>query len=140
MTWEPSCQDIAEQLAQSPRYQSQVLIFRKFGNDVYFKANAAICEKLHRLDSLQVVSLAALLKLDYQTGNREAASFNGHRVLQTKGVGLNKLVVQLMNPTAQDVQFKVRVLELATTLRAILQADVGGDALIVDLPPQPQGG
>jgi hypothetical protein len=131
---QPSCRDIADQLAQSPRYQSQVLIFRKFGRDIYFKANAAICEKLHRLDSMQVGSLALLLRLDFETGKREIAAFNGHRVLQTKGVGQDKLVVQLMNPTANDVEFKVRVLELATTLKAILQADPAGDALIVDLP------
>ncbi len=133
---EASCQEIAEQIAHSPRYAGQVLIFRKFGQDVYFSANAMTCEKLHRLDSTQVAALAALLQLDYEKGNQQSSVFNGHRVLQVKDVGINKLVVDLANPTNDDVEFKLRVLELATLLKAVLQSDPAGDALIVDLPPQ----
>lgn len=132
-----SCREIQRQLDKSPRYQSQVLIFRKHGRDVYFKANPMTCEKLHRLTPLQMGSLSDLMQADYKAGNQASAAFNGHRVLQVKDIGLNKLVVKLSNPTAKDMGFKVRVLELATTLRAILQPDPDGlnpDLLIVDLP------
>jgi hypothetical protein len=131
-----SCKEIYNQIQKSPRYASQVLIFRKFGNDVYFRANPATCEKLHRLDSLQMNSLTDLMKADYDAGNQGAASFHGNRVLQVKDVGINKLVVKLSNHTELDMRFKLKVLELATTLRAILQPDKAGaaeDLLIVDL-------
>ncbi len=132
-----SCREIQRQLDKSPRYQSQVLIFRKFGHDVYFKANPMTCEKLHRLAPGQMASLAELLKVDYSAGNQAAASFNGNRVLQVKDIGVNKLVLKLSNRTSADVNYKVRVLELATTLKAILQSDPDGvnpDLVIVDLP------
>lgn len=132
-----SCREIQSQLDKSPRYQSQVLIFRKFGHDVYFRANPLTCEKLHRLNPPQMASLAGLMKLDFETGNQASASFHGNRVLQVKDVGINKLVIKLSNPTYNNMPFKVRVLELATTLKAILQPDPDGlvpDLVIVDLP------
>jgi hypothetical protein len=132
-----ACRDIQAQLEKSPRYQSQVLIFRKFGHDVYFKANPITCEKLHRLTPPQMASLAELMKVDYAAGNQAAATFNGNRVLQVKDIGVNTMVVKLANRTASDLPYKVRVLELATTLKAILQPDPDGinpDLLIVDLP------
>jgi hypothetical protein len=131
-----SCKEIYNQIEKSPRYQSQVLIFRKFGNDVYFRANPSTCEKLHRLDSLQMQSLAQLMKIDYDAGNQAAASFHGNRVLQVKDVGINKLVVRLANRTEADMRYKLKVLEVATTLKAVLQPDKDGlneDLLIVDL-------
>jgi hypothetical protein len=131
-----SCKEIDNQIKKSPRYSSQVLIFRKFGNDVYFRASPMTCEKLHRLDSLQMTSLSRLMQADFEAGNQAAASFHGNRVLQVKDVGINKLVVKLANHTDLDVRFKLKVLELATTLRAVLQPDKAGDAedlLIVDL-------
>ncbi len=132
-----SCQDIDKQIAKSPRYASQILIFRKFGSDIYFRANAMTCEKLHRLDSVQVSSLGELLKADFEAGHQDAASFNAHRVLQVKDVGVTKLVVRLMNKTSMDLSFKVRVLEVATMLRGVLQAAKDGieeDVLLIDLP------
>lgn len=132
-----SCQDIDKQIAKSPRYASQILIFRKYGSDIYFRANAMTCEKLHRLDSVQVSSLGELLKADYEAGHQDAASFNAHRVLQVKDVGVTKLVVRLMNKTSVDLTFKVRVLEMATLLRGVLQAAKEGmedDVLLIDLP------
>ena len=131
-----ACRDIETQLRKSPRYKSQVLIFRKFGSDVYFKANALTCEKLHRLDSAQLVSLADLMRIDYRAGNQGAGSFYGNRVLQVKDVGINKLVVKLSNRTERNLNYKLQVLEHATTLRAVLQPDRDGfseDLLIVDL-------
>lgn len=131
-----SCKEIYNQIEKSPRYASQVLIFRKFGNDVYFRASPMTCEKLHRLDSLQMSSLAQLLKFDFEAGNQAAASFHGNRVLQVKDVGINKLVVKLSNHTEADLNYKIKVLELATTLRGVLQPDKTGvneDLLIVDL-------
>jgi hypothetical protein len=132
-----SCQDIAKQIEKSPRYGSQVLIFRKFAHDVYFRANAMTCEKLHRLDSTQVISLTQMLQADYDAGHQDAASFNGHRVLQVKDVGVHKLVIRLMNRTAMNVGFKLNILELATILKGVLQVDKDGlddDFLLVDLP------
>jgi hypothetical protein len=82
-------------------------------------------------------SLSELMKVDYAAGNQGSGSFQGHRVLQVKDVGLNRLVVKLANRTAADVNFKLRVLELATTLRALLEPDPTGkgeDLVIVDLP------
>lgn len=131
-----SCREIAKQLEKSPRYQSQVLIFRKFGQDIYFRANPMTCEKLHRLDSLQISSLGELLKVDYAAGNQAEASYNGNRVLQVKDVGINKLVMKLSNRTESNLDYKVKVLERANALRAVLQADKLGtseDLLIVDL-------
>lgn|GEM_PF-1946651 len=131
-----SCQDIARQIEKSPRYASQVLIFRKYDSDIYFKANAMTCEKLHRLDSTQVGALSQVMIADYLAGHQDEAGFNGHRVLQVKDVGLNTLVVKLMNKTAQDLSFKVRILELATQLKGLLQSDngeEGGDLLLIDL-------
>ncbi len=131
-----SCREIAKQLDKSPRYQSQVLIFRKFGQDIYFHANAMTCEKLHRLDSTQLGSLGDLLKMDYAAGNQQEGSYNGNRVLQVKDVGINKLVMKLTNHTAQNLNFKVKVLEKANALRAILEADkqaLKEDVLILDL-------
>jgi hypothetical protein len=131
-----ACREIHNQLEKSPRYKSQVLIFRKFGRDVYFKANAMTCEKLHRLDSTQLISLSELLKADFEAGNQSTASFGINRVLQVKDIGINKLVVKLSNRTEQDLHYKLKVLERATTLRAILQPDLDGmtdDLLIVDL-------
>jgi hypothetical protein len=131
-----ACREIERQLQHSPRYKSQVLIFRKFGRDVYFRANAMTCEKLHRLDSLQIGSLSGLLMADYEAGNRAEASYSGHRVLQVKDVGINKLVVKLSNRTSDNVQYKLKVLELATMMRAILEPGKDGleeDLLIVDL-------
>ncbi len=131
-----SCREIAKQLEKSPRYQSQVLIFRKFGEDIYFRANAMTCEKLHRLDSLQLRSLGGLLKVDYAAGNQGQGAYNGNRVLQVKDVGINKLVVKLSNATENDSDYKLKVLEKANTLRAMLEQGPGGsgeDILIVDL-------
>jgi hypothetical protein len=131
-----SCREIAKQLEKSPRYQSQVLIFRKFGQDIYFRANPLTCEKLHRLDSTQIGSLGDLLKVDYAAGNQAEASYNGNRVLQVKDVGINKLVMKLSNRTETNMDYKMKVLERANTLRAVLQADKLGtteDVLIVDL-------
>ena len=131
-----SCREIAKQLDKSPRYQSQVLIFRKFGQDIYFHANAMTCEKLHRLDSTQLGSLGDLLKMDYAAGKQQEGSYNGNRVLQVKDVGINKLVMKLTNHTAQNLNFKVKVLEKANALRAILEADkqaLKEDVLILDL-------
>ncbi len=131
-----SCRDIDAQLQKSPRYKGQVLIFRKFGNDIYFRANAMTCEKLHRLDSMQLASLAGILKIDYDAGNQAVASYNGNRVLQVQDLGINKLMVKLENRTDKDMNFKLKVLEKATTLRAVLQPDKDGvaeDLLMVDL-------
>jgi len=131
-----SCREIDRQLQQSPRYKSQVLIFRKFARDIYFRANAMTCEKLHRLDSVQIASLAGLLAADYEAGNQAVASYGGNRVLQVKDVGINKLVVKLSNRTSEDLQYKVKVLEIATLMRAILDPGKSGleeDLLIVDL-------
>jgi hypothetical protein len=133
---QPSCREIADQLRETPHYQNQVLIFRKFAQDIYFQANSETCEKLHRLDSSQITSLAELLRLDYATGNQAVTSYNGNRVLQVKDVGINKLVVRLSNQTAMNLNYKVRVLELANVLRGLLQTDKEGltdDVLIVDL-------
>jgi hypothetical protein len=138
-----SCQDIDRQIAKSARYATQVLIFRKFSSDLYFRANAMTCEKLHRLDSVQVGSLAELMKADFNAGHQEAGSFNGHRVLQVKDIGQDKLVVKLANRTSSDISFKVRVLELALLMHGILQTDKNGledDHMVIDLPvrqPQP---
>lgn len=132
-----SCQDIEKQISKSARYSSQVLIFRKFGSDIYFRANPMTCEKLHRLDSVQVGMLAQLLQADFEAGRQESGSFNGRRVLQVKDVGVNKLVVKLTNRTQNDLAFKVRVLELATQMKGVLQADKEGfedDVLLIDLP------
>lgn len=132
-----SCQDIEKQIEKSSRYSSQVLIFRKYASDIYFRANPMTCEKLHRLDSVQVGMLAQLLQADFEAGKQESGSFNGRRVLQVKDVGVNKLVVKLANRTQSDLTFKVRVLELATQMKAILQADKEGladDVLVIDLP------
>jgi hypothetical protein len=131
-----SCREIERQLEKSPRYKSQVLIFRKFGREIYFRANAQTCEKLYRLDSLQIGPLSDVLKADYAAGAQAEASYNGNRVLQVKDVGLNKLVVKLQNRTAASVPFKLQVLEKATLMRAVLQPDPDGrseDLLIVDL-------
>lgn len=135
-----SCREIERQLEKSPRYKSQVLIFRKFGQEIFFRANATTCEKLYRLDSLQIGSLGAVLKADYEAGNQAEASYNGNRVLQVKDVGINKLVIKLSNRTASNVDYKVKVLERATKLRAILEPDKDGkseDLLIVDLTVKP---
>ncbi len=131
-----SCREIERQLERSPRYKSQVLIFRKFGREIFFRANAPTCEKLYRLDSLQIGSLAEVLKADYAAGARAEASYNGNRVLQVKDVGRDKLVVKLQNRTAASMPFKLQVLEKAAMLRAVLQPDPDGrteDLLIVDL-------
>jgi hypothetical protein len=131
-----SCQEIERQLEKSPRYKSQVLIFRKFGREIFFRANAPTCEKLYRLDSLQIRSLSDVLQADYAAGSQGEASYNGRRVLQVKDVGQNKLVVKLQNRTAASVPFKLQVLEKATLMRAVLQPDPDGraeDLLIVDL-------
>ena len=131
-----ACMEIARQLDKSPRYQSQVLIFRKYAQDIYFRANSQTCEKLHRLDSLQLSSLGELLKADYAAGNQAVASYNGNRVLQVKGVGQNKLVVKLLNKTSGNLTYKMKVLEEANSLHATLEADKQGladDLLIVDL-------
>ena len=131
-----SCREIDRQLEKSPRYKSQVLIFRKFGGEIYFRANAMACEKLYRLDSLQIGALGEILKADYAAGAQAEGAYNGHRVLQVKDVGINKLVLKLQNRTAANVQYKVKVLEHATRLRAVLQPDPDGraeDLLIVDL-------
>lgn len=136
-----SCRDIERQLERSPRYKSQVLIFRKFASEIFFRANPMTCEKLYRLDSLQIGSLGEVLKADYEAGNRAEASYNGHRVLQVKDVGINKLVVKLMNRTADNMPFKVKVLELATRMRALLESDQTTqteDLLIVDLSVKTQ--
>ncbi len=135
-----SCRDIARQLDRSPRYKSQVLIFRKFGREIFFRANALTCEKLYRLDSLQTRSLGDVLQADYDAGNQGEASYNGHRVLQVKDVGINKLVIKLSNHTAGNIPYKVKVLERATQMRAILEPDKTGqseDLLIVDLSMKP---
>jgi hypothetical protein len=131
-----SCRDIARQLDRSPRYKAQVLIFRKFGREIFFRANPMTCEKLYRLDSLQTRSLADVLQADYEAGNQAEASYNGHRVLQVKDVGINKLVVKLSNRTEADMPYKVKVLEHAIQMRALLEPGkdaLGGDLLIVDL-------
>ena len=131
-----SKQEIERQLEKSPRYKSQVLIFRKFGREIFFRANAPTCEKLYRLDSLQIRSLSDVLQADYAAGSQSEASYNGRRVLQVKDVGQNKLVVKLQNHTAASVPFKLQVLEKATLMRAVLQPDPDGraeDLLIVDL-------
>ncbi len=131
-----SCREIEGQLQKSPRYKSQVLIFRKFGQQIFFRANSLTCEKLYRLDSLQIGSLGEVLKADYEAGNQAEASYNGNRVLQVKDVGINKLVVKLSNHTADNLNYKVKVLERAARLRAILEPDKNGsaqDLLIVDL-------
>lgn len=131
-----SCREIERQLEKSPRYQSQVLIFRKFGREIFFRANALTCEKLYRLDSLQIGSLSDVLQADYAAGAQGEASYNGRRVLQVKDVGQNKLVIKLQNRTAASVPFKLQVLEKANLLRAVLQPDPDGraqDLLIVDL-------
>ncbi len=131
-----ACKDIALQLQKSPRYQSQVLIFRKYNQDVYFKASAETCEKMYRLDSLQITSLAHVLQDDYTQGHQDFATFRGNRVLQVKEIGLNKLVVKLANHTEEDIHYKLKILEHATLLRAVLQADKENnteDLLIVDL-------
>lgn len=135
-----SCQEIERQLEKSPRYKSQVLIFRKFGREIFFRANASTCEKLYRLDSLQIGSLSEVLQADYEAGSQGEASYNGRRVLQVKDVGQNKLVVKLQNRTAASVPFKLQVLEKATLMRAVLQPDRDGrseDLLIVDLGRSP---
>ena len=131
-----SCREIERQLEKSPRYKSQVLIFRKFGREIFFRANAQTCEKLYRLDSLQIGSLGDILKADFTAGAQAEASYNGNRVLQAKDVGINKLVLKLQNRTAANMPFKVQVLEKAMALRAVLQPDPDGraeDLLIVDL-------
>jgi hypothetical protein len=131
-----SCRDIERQLERSPRYKSQVLIFRKFGREIFFRANPMSCEKLYRLDSLQIGSLGDVLQADYEAGKQAEASYNGHRVLQVKDVGINKLVVKLSNRTADNMAYKVMVLERATRMRALLEPDKNGlaeDLLIVDL-------
>ncbi|MDB5105457.1 MAG: hypothetical protein JWP91_3146 [Fibrobacteres bacterium] len=131
-----SCREIERQLERSPRYKTQVLIFRKFGREVFFRANSMTCEKLYRLDSLQIQSLGDVLKADYEAGNQAEASYNGNRVLQVKDVGINKLVIKLSNRTSDNMPYKVKVLERATQMRAILEPDKNGleeDLLIVDL-------
>jgi hypothetical protein len=135
-----SCREIERQLDKSPRYKSQVLIFRKFAREIFFRANPLTCEKLYRLDSLQIGSLGEVLKADYEAGKQAEASYNGNRVLQVKDVGINRLVVKLVNRTADNLAYKVKVLERATTLRAVLEADkdgITGDLLIVDLTVKP---
>ena len=131
-----TCLDIERQLERSPRYKGQVLIFRKFGREIYFRASASTCEKLYRLDSIQIGSLDDVLQADYAAGAQSEASYNSRRVLQVKDVGQNKLVVKLQNRTATSVPFKLQVLEKATLLRAVVQSDPLGrseDLLIVDL-------
>ncbi len=131
-----SCLDIKNQLEASPRYNSQVLIFRKYGNDIYFKANHLTCEKLHRLDSTQISALALLLKDDYAAGNREVGTFNGNRVLQVKDIGIHKLVVRLSNDTRTNPGFKAAVLERAAAMQAMLHREDGTkdpDLLVVEL-------
>ncbi len=131
-----ACLEIARKLEKSPRYQSQVLIFKKYAQNIYFRANSQTCEKLHRLDSAQIFSLGELLKADYSAGNQTVASYNGNRVLQVKGVGQNKLVVKLVNRTTGNIPYKMKVLEEANALRATLESDKQGltdDLLIVDL-------
>jgi hypothetical protein len=131
-----TCREIERNMEKSPRYKSQVLIFRKFGEQIFFRANPVTCEKLYRLDSVQIGSLGELLRADYEAGNQADASYNGNRVLQVKDVGINKLVLKLANRTADNIPFKLKVLERATKLRAILEPDkdgTGEDLLIVDL-------
>jgi len=51
-------------------------------------------------------------------------------------VGINKLVMRLSNRTESNMDYKMKVLEKANALRAVLQADRLGtseDLLIVDL-------
>jgi hypothetical protein len=131
-----SCLEIERQLELSPRYQSQVLIYRKFGREIYFRANSSTCEKLYRLDSVQIGALSEVLQADYAAGAQGQASYNGRRVLQIKDVGQNKLVVKLQNRTAASVPFKLQVLEKSILMRALFQPDPDGraeDLLIVDL-------
>jgi hypothetical protein len=132
--FQKSCQDIADKLAESPRAASQVLAFRKFGSDVYFRANAETCEKLHRLDSTQVMALTDLLQADFDAGSQDRQTFNGKRVLQAKAVGQDKLVIPLVNATAGAMEFKLKVLEAATLLHAVLRpGQDGSDHVIVEL-------
>ncbi len=132
--YQKACQDIADRLAESPRAASQVLSFRKFGADVYFRANAETCTKLHRLDSTQVLALVDLLRADYEAGSQDRQTFNGRRVLQPKAVGQDKLVIPLVNATSGAVEFKLQVLEAATLLRAVLRPGQDGSYhVIVDL-------
>jgi hypothetical protein len=131
-----SCLEIERQLEKSPRYKSQVLIYRKFGREIYFRANSSTCEKLYRLDSVQIGALSEVLQADYAAGAQGEASYNGRRVLQVKDVGQNKLVVKLQNRAASSVPFKMQVLEKAIQMRAVFQPDADGraeDLLIVDL-------
>ena len=129
-----SCQEIERQLEKSPRYKSQVLIYRKFGREIYFRASASTCEKLYRLDSVQIGALSEVLQADYAAGAQSEASYNGRRVLQIKDVGQNKLVVKLLNRAAASVPFKVQVLEKAILMRAVFQPNPDAeDMLIVDL-------
>ncbi len=131
-----SCLDIKDQLAASPRYKSQVLIFRKFGSDLYFKANHLTCEKLHRLDSTQFVSLVGLLQDDYAEGKRESGTFNGHRVLQVKDIGIHKLVVRLANDIQVNPVYNTKVMERAKSMQAILHREENEKEpvlLVVDL-------
>ena len=131
-----SCREIADQLDESPRYRNQTLIFRKFDQDIYFRANSTTCEKLHQLDSLQIGALGELLKADYAAGNHPEAAYNGCRVIQIKDSGKHMLIIKLMNRTTKNIEFKLKVLEGANALRAMLETDkLGGaeDMLIVDL-------
>lgn len=135
-----SCLDIERQLEKSPRYKSQVLIYRKFGREIYFRANSSTCEKLYRLDSIQIGALSDVLQADYAAGAQGEASYNGRRVLQVKDVGQNKLVVKLQNRATSSVPFKLQVLEKALEMRAVFQPDADGraeDLLIVDLARRP---
>jgi hypothetical protein len=136
-----SCLEIERQLEKSPRYKSQVLIYRKFGREIYFRANASTCEKLYRLDSVQIGALSEVLQADYAAGAQGEASYYGRRVLQVKDVGQNRLVVKLQNRAASSVPFKLQVLEKAIQMRAVFQPDADGraeDLLIVDLARHPQ--
>jgi hypothetical protein len=131
-----SCLEIERQLEKSPRYKSQVLIYRKFGREIYFRANSSTCEKLYRLDSVQIGALSEVLQADYAAGAQGEASYNGRRVLQVKDVGQNKLVVKLQNRASASVPFKLQVLEKSIQMRAVFQPNPDGraeDLLIVDL-------
>lgn len=133
-----SCLEIERQLEKSPRYKSQVLIYRKFGREIYFRANSSTCEKLYRLDSVQIGALSEVLQADYAAGAQGEGSYNGRRVLQIKDVGQNKLVVKLLNRAAASVPFKVQVLEKAILMRAVFQSNPDAeDLLIVDLARRP---
>ncbi len=118
---ENTCKDIYFHMKEKPRYRNQILIFKKFGESVYFRADHLTCEKLYKLDSIQVNAISELVKLDgTKTTPAAKADENGYGILEVKQLGINKLAIVLGSDIESDLNFKLKVLELSNSIRGTL--------------------